>query len=510
MKKVLNIILILITAFILILSVRGLPGIPDSKEINSDKWVEDGPFELSPERGRFALLYSIVEDKSVSFSDDIARFTTPDLGYIDGKYVSLFAPAVSFISIPGYLIGKAMGISQVGAFATASFFALLNVVLIRLIAKRLGAKELPAIIAAMIFLFATPAFSYAVTLYQHHLSTFFILSSVFILLKYSDWKSHFIVWFLYALAISVDYPNAFLMLPVMIYSLARIFKVRTKGERTKFSINIGKLTAVVGVILPLIFFFWFHDASYGSPFRLSGTVDGVAEVTSTGAPILGKTLVLPEIDNPLKAVEEKSALGFFKTRKLINGLYIHLISPDRGILVYAPVILFGLLGMKLAYSKKKELPLFVSIAGVNLLLYSLWIDPWGGWAFGSRYLIPSYAMLAVFIPFALAKYRKHKLFMVIFYLVLAYSLAVNTLGAVTSSSNPPKIEAQALSIRYEKQEKYTYERNWDMLFKNKSKSYVFGLLKDSGVSALSYYVFLSTLVLFVVIAPTVYFYKLED
>jgi hypothetical protein len=362
----------------------------------------------------------------------------------------------------------------------------------------------------MIFLFATPSFSYAVTLYQHHISVFLILSSVFLLLKYSDWKSYLFVWFLYALAISVDYPNAILMLPVVIYSVSKTLKIKTKKGITKLSFDIGKLTAVVGTILPLIFFIWFNNVSYGNPFQLAGTVDDVAEITSTGVPILGKTLALPELDNPLKALEGKSALGFFQTRNLINGFYIHLISPDRGILVYAPVILFGLLGMSLAYGKGKELPLFVSILGINLLLYSLWGDPWGGWAFGSRYLIPSYAMLAVFIPFALTKYRKHNLFMVIFYLVLAYSLAVNTLGAVTSSSNPPKIEADELSIKYEKQEKYTYERNWDMLFKNKSKSYIFGLLADSGVSAFGYYVFLSTLVLFVVFAPLVYLSTLED
>lgn len=123
MRKFIVIILILSAAIVLALTVRGTYGIPNSNELNSQKWIEDGPFELSPERGRFALLYSIVEDKSVHFSESVARFALPDLGYKNGNYVSLFAPGVSFLAIPGYLLGKFFGASQVGAFATSGLFA---------------------------------------------------------------------------------------------------------------------------------------------------------------------------------------------------------------------------------------------------------------------------------------------------------------------------------------------------------------------------------------------------
>ena len=104
MKKIIIIFGFIFVALILALSIRGIPGNPVSSVVNDLKWTDDGPFELSPERGRFALMLSLIENKSFDFSLPIAQFTTPDLGYKNGKYVSLFAPAVSFIIMPGTLM----------------------------------------------------------------------------------------------------------------------------------------------------------------------------------------------------------------------------------------------------------------------------------------------------------------------------------------------------------------------------------------------------------------------
>src|SRR3990167_4401427 len=108
-------VFILFCAVILGLSIRGHPGNPKSNDLNSPYWKDDGPLELSPDRGRFVLTYSLVEDNSFFFSTDLARFTTPDLGYFKGKYVSLFAPGLSYLLIPGYYLGRYFGASQIGA-----------------------------------------------------------------------------------------------------------------------------------------------------------------------------------------------------------------------------------------------------------------------------------------------------------------------------------------------------------------------------------------------------------
>ncbi len=497
--SIINIIFIVFCALILGLSLRGVYGNPSAETINDSFWVEDGPFELSPERGRFALTYSIIEDQSVSFSVPLARFILPDLGYQDGKYVSIFAPGVSFIVVPGYLIGKIFGTAQVGTYLIISLFAILNAALVRKIARFLGAKEFPSLLASAIFLFATPAFSYAVSLYQHHLSTFLILLCIYLTLRSSSLKTHFIIWFLYALAFLVDYPNAFIIAPVVIYLLSNTLKKRKLKGATKISFNYAKTLAITGVLLPLALLFWFNQVSYGSPVQLSGTVDDVAEITENGTPILSKYLIKPDSsDAPNEVMNKKSALAFFNTRNMINGLYVLLISPDRGIIFYAPIVIFGFLGISyLRKNHQKENALFICLIGINILLYSMWGDPWGGWAFGSRYLIPSYAVLSIMMSFILPRLRKNKVILSFFFIVLGYCLAVNSLGALTSSSNPPKIEAQSLGVEYNRVEKYTFERNWDLLLKDRSKSFIYKTIAKNYLSAGQYYYLIVSTLMFV-------------
>jgi len=171
LRKIIVVLPIILCAFILVLSVRGKYGNPSIGELSTPEWQTHGPLELSPDRGRYALLYSVIEDKSIYFSVDIARFAKPDLGYKNGNYVSLFAPGVTLLLVPGYILGKYIGISQVGAFLVISLIALFNFVLIVKICEKLGIKKSIATLCAFAFLFATPAFSYAVTIYQHHVTS---------------------------------------------------------------------------------------------------------------------------------------------------------------------------------------------------------------------------------------------------------------------------------------------------------------------------------------------------
>lgn len=488
MKQIVALILFVVFLIsVLGLTVRGISGNPSSGNFNNVEWKDEGPLELSPERGRFALLYSFVENGSFIFDLPIARFATPDLGYKDGKFVSLFAPGVSFIVIPGYLIGKAFGLSQLGVFLNIAFFALLNVFLIRAIAIRLGVSPIAAILAGITFIFATPAFAYAVSLYQHHISTFLLLLSIYMLIHWKGLLATAGVWFLFAISISVDYPNFFFMIPVLIYAGWRLASVTLEDNKTVFRLRILGVFTFLTMILPLAFFFWFNTVSYGNPFQLSGTVDAVKVIDDAGNPILpDKT----KQQNP----SERSATEFFKTRHQINGMYILLLSPDRGIIVYTPVILFGLAGLFFLYKKHPVAPLLIGVVGMNFLLYSMWGDPYGGWAFGSRYLIPSYAILSIGLAYFLHMYRKNIVLLILFFLVFLYSVSINTLGAITSSRNPPKVEAVALSQLSGKDEKYTFERNWQYLMVNKSKSYIWQTYARYYLNTQQYYVILVSLI----------------
>jgi hypothetical protein len=500
MKKLSLIITILISALVLFFSIRGVIGNPTAKELVQSQWRVNGPFELSPESGRFALTYSIVEDKSVFFSPDIARFTSPDVGYKDGHYVSLFAPALSYIVMPGYILGKYLGASQVGIFSVISLFAILNVILIRSIALKLKANEMAASIAGLLFLFATPAYAYAVNLYQHHVSTFLILTGIYALLTFKDTIAMLIVFLIFGSAIPLDYPNVFFLLPLGLYAGFKSFSLENIRNQIIFKINFLKLFTPFIVIIPLLFFFWFNSQSYGGPLKMLGNsgVVSVDVIDAKGKPVCDtktkEKIKASDLKNSSVA-EKTSGLLYFQTRNLLNGFYIHIISPDRGMLYYAPIMFFGFAGFILAWRKKVKLSeLLFSIILLNILLYSMWGDPWGGWAFGSRYLIPSYAVLSIFIALLLTYWGKNIWFIIVFSAVALYSMAVNTLGAITTSALPPKVQVLQLEAISGVVQKYTYARNWDFLNAGHSKSFMYQSYLHNYMSAVNFYYILVAII----------------
>ena len=483
--------LMLFCLFILGLSIRGNYGSPDVNQLNSAAWEVNGPFELSPEKGRFALTYSLLENHSFQFSDNLANFAAPDVAVTkNGKYASLFAPTLSFITMPGYTIGKFFNISQVGTFSVIALFALLNLCLIRAIAIKLGANKLAATLGGVVFVFATPAFAYGVNLYQHHVSTFLILSSIYLLIRFKGFVSLFLIFLLCSLALTLDYPNLFMMFPIGLVCLSRMISFTRIRNSLKFSIKIPLIVSTVALIFPLLFFLWFNNASFGNPFQLSGTLRTIKDVSKVQTDKSSSKGVQPGLGKVPR--KEKTAVGFFTTRNLTNGLYLLFISPDRGMIFYTPVMLFGIIGIILAIKKKARMSvLMVAIIGANILLYSLWADPWGGWAFGSRYLIPTYAILSIFIALFLTFWSNKYFLMPVFAFAAFYSVAVNTLGAITTSALPPQVEVLELEKLSGLVQKYTYERNWDFLLAGHSKSFVYQTFLKDYLSTFQFYMILT-------------------
>ncbi len=488
-NKIIASFFLLFCAMILTLALRGLPGNPTSTELNSSEWVSTGPFESSNERGRFALVYSFIEDRTTHFSMELARFSTPDLAITkSGQYVSLFAPATAFLTMPGYIIGKYFGVSQLGVFVVIAIFAFLNMILIRLIAICLGAKPIAAAVSAFVFMFATPAFTYGVTLSQHHITVFTILLGIYALLKWNNYWSLALIWLLTAFSVTVDNPNIFFMLPVAVYALSRIIIIQNKEN--KFSVNIKLLgfLSFLAVIFPITFFIWFNTVSNGSPFQISGTLERIIAVDEKSETVQARVEEGLALDNEIEPKKKKNAIGFFNTRNLTNGFYVHFLSPDRGIINYAPIVLIGVLGLYFLYRKNSAYAnLLAAIIGFNVLLYSMWGDPYGGWAFGSRYLIPMYAMLSIGLGIVLTQWRENIIFLMIFFLIFNYSAKVNTLGALTSNANPPQIEVLALEKLTGKVQKYDYSRNQQYLEEKGSKSFVFQAYLKDKITAQNYY-----------------------
>lgn len=504
-NKILILLSFIFIAIILVLSIRGVKGNITEKDLDQIKWIENGPLELSPDRGRFALTMSIVENKTFYFSIPIAKFTTPDLGYKNGHYVSLFAPGVSFLIIPGYLIGKLFGISQVGAYAVISFFALLNSILIYKIAVKLGSRPVGAILGAFVFIFATPAFSYGVSLYQHNISTFIILLSIYILLIYKKVWSLLAIWILCGISVVIDYPNFFMMLPIGVVALSRIIIIKNKPLSRKVFIKMYGFLTFITILIPFMFLFWFNNASYGNPLQMSGTVASIGKIDNKGKPVFPDKLTKKDTATINPADQKRSAVAFFNPRNMLNGFYILILSSERGILCYTPVMFFAVIGMIILYKKNQFISiLLLSIILFNICIYSMWGDPWGGWAFGARYLVPTYAVCAILISIMLTNLKGKKLIMPIFVIILTYSVAVNLLGAMTTNRIPPKGEAEYLSRITNRDEKYSYDRDIDYLNNNFTKSFIWNTYLYQYIKASDYYLIILISILIPSVAMTVF------
>src|SRR3989344_2458284 len=477
-------LILIISIIIMALSLKGISGNPSESDLNTIKWREHGVFELSPERGRFALTFSIVENNSIFFTEKIARFAAPDVGITNGKYVSLFAPGLSYIIIPGYILGRIFGSAQVGTFAIISLLALSNFVLIYLISRKITSNTVAALIAGIVFLFGTPAYVYGVNLYQHHVSTFLILLSIFILTRSRRILAKLLVFFLCGLSVTIDYPNFFFMLPIGIATLIRLVNINISKNKIILEINFVKFLLILAVLVPISFLMIFQNISYGNPLRLSGSVKTAKfDIKNDLSSI--KNVAVKDND---KSNAEKNVVGFFDTRNLLNGFYLHFISRDRGILTFTPIMFIGFVAIIYAYIKKiRHTTFFISILLLIILLYSLWGDPWGGWAFGSRYFVSAYALLSIFIAIILNKLKKNIYFIIFFAILLFYSISVNTIGAITTIANPPQVEILHLEKISGMIQRYSYDRGIEMLNVNNSKSFVFQEFASKYITAWNYY-----------------------
>ena len=141
---------------ILALAVKGAAGNPVYFQTEKDTRV-GGPFESSNNNSRYALTQAIVEKKTFFFDESLARFATPDIEEYNGKIFSIFTPGIAFLGIPFYLLGKLVGLPQLLTYSSTATLALVNFLLVILLARKLGGGFYSALLGGIVFLFGTNA-----------------------------------------------------------------------------------------------------------------------------------------------------------------------------------------------------------------------------------------------------------------------------------------------------------------------------------------------------------------
>jgi len=456
MKNIIAVILlIVISASLYALTIKGIYGNPEINTVKTKYEGSTNPLELSPERGRFAHVMALGEYGRYDLNPKLTELAYPDVGFYKGRFYSYFAPGIAFMASPFYMLGKQYNLAQVFTFSFISLASILAIVFIFLIAREI--LKLPiwaSMLASLIFAFSSTAWSYATTLYQHHLTVLFIVSGFYAAWKFKEingyhwpklgkltasWFWECFVWIAYALAITVDYPNAILMLPVMVYYLINAFSLNETSTTWKINFRTSILWTMTVFILLTGTHLYFNKINFGGWLNLSGEL--------TGYKLLVENNIDPNDPNIEQLIDglgrEKSALGFFSENRIARGFHILTFSSDRGLFLYAPIFILGIIGIIQTLRKNisMEIMILLALILVNVFLYSSWGDPWGGWAYGPRYLIPTMSILALFTAYALAIGPKIILKKLIAVPLLFYSTIIALLGALTTNAVPPKIEA---------------------------------------------------------------------
>lgn len=491
LKKILLAIpVILITIFLLALSVKGDVGNPIAFQDSYDTRV-GGPFESSGSTSRFALVKSIIDNNTVFFNTDLAKFASPDVVGFEGKYSTLFTPGVSFAALPFYYVGKIFGLSQLGAYLSTTTFTFFNMVLIYLISKKFKAGEVLSIISGLIFGLGTSALAYSNSMTQHHLSVFLILLSILNASGKRNILNNLLFGLIFGAGALVDIPNVFMMMPAGLYVFARHFIVENHTEKLKLKIKLAFIALMIGVLPMIGLFAWYNYQTVGSYTKLAQSVGRTDIFASDEIKAVNKRWAET-------STEAKRAIPF-ATRDQLNGFYILLVSDERGIFYYNPIIIFGIAGLILAIRNKNNSSIAVliaSTASVNIILYSMFGDPWGGWSFGPRYLIPSLALFSTGIGYALSKFIRNPFVILAFVLTLIYSVTVSVLGATTTDLVPPKVEALNLAVTVP----YTYFYNIQLVQTENAGVLIYNLFLRNLVNVETYVYFYSATTLTLILS----------
>jgi hypothetical protein len=420
-------------------------------------------------------------NRSFFLSDNLAKFSSPDLTRIGEKFITIFTPGVSMLGVPFYIIGQYFNAPQISTFLLSTIISIVNLYLILYIVKAFGISSWVGLASGIIFLFGTNAFAYSNSFNQHHISTSLILTAIIISRSKLNALNSTIFGCAIGLGLIVDIPNGFLMLPPIILFLYRNIEMDDKGKYIKFLINWSTFWVLIG-ILPFILLFGYYNKSVtGSYFKL-GQISGRYIYSND------------KISEITKIVSEKDKSDFhqFYPRRIMSGATVLLASRDRGIFKYSPILIIGFLGFLSKKIKKDRYftNLLVSVIMINILLYSLFNDPWGGWAFGSRYLIPTNAMLSILIGFAIDQYGKKIIFFLFTLILFYFSAYINTLGAITTQIVPSSIQTPYLSEKIADDYKY----NMSLLSENVSSSLAYNTIFSKYITARNFHLILTGLI----------------
>jgi hypothetical protein len=199
------------------------------------------------------------------------------------------------------------------------------------------------------------------------------------------------IWAMWGLSSFFDYPNWVIISPVFVYLFFKVFK-KKKDLIILFSTGLIGLAALFGQGL-------YNHIVYDNWQQMSNTLPQYTWRIEGS--------VIETIDEFDEIIEKKNnPLNILNLSSIKKGLNVLLVSPDRGLFVFTPVFILSLFGYWRFFRKKNHEKMFLLYAPLlTILVYAMFGDPWGGWAFGARYLLPVMAIMSISLGILYSKIK---------------------------------------------------------------------------------------------------------
>src|SRR5512136_396104 len=279
---------------------------------------------------------------------------------LDGHLYSRKGAGVSLLEVPLAWLG--LVIPAWGAATTALLFNSLVTAatgaLLLLYLRRLGYDDGIALTAGLIFGLATLAWPYAKTCFSDPLAGLCLLGAALALLRFrAKGRALDVFWAGLALAVAVAtrYANAVLIVPFLVLAVS-YQRSAASGRQS------GNLQSLISNLL-----------AFGAPLAVTAGAIAIYNVARYGNPF--DTGYLPQ----------ENFSGDW-----LQGIAGLLVSPGRGLFLYAPVLLLALPALPAFFRRQRaEAALAWAMIVAHLLLYGKWYMWHGGYAWGPRFIVPT-------------------------------------------------------------------------------------------------------------------------
>ena len=356
------------------------------------------------------LDYSLWHDHSFALTSatKVPPWSVDDFVY-RGQNYSALAPGTAFLALPF----AGLGCASNGGYTAFGYVLLLSETFVALTAAlasylvyRLALlyfRRSTSVLLAFAFAFSTTVWPMATYFFQSDPSALFVVLAAYLAVRGGRTGGPAVLLSALAgvsagVAFTVDSVNG-VLLPVLFAFLL----LTKRGSLRQMLESAGAM--VLGVVPGFAAIGYYDYAIFGSPF--TGTEQSYLHVSSV--------------------------LGSFTTSPSY-GAALDLFSPARGLFVYAPFLVLGVMGFWEALRKKGvrlEMLLYLSIFVGILLPYTMWYDPTGGLSYGPRFLTAAIPFMLLPAGYVVERARGWKE-LAIFALFLAGAVTNGMAAVVTA------------------------------------------------------------------------------